>query len=119
MKLLIVQYIFSVFYSAEVAERISEDSHGFIFGLNTFMALCIQTTLTLVVNDRVGLSLNTRSKSLVYGGYYTFLGLAFSFVALYNFCKHGCIELTWKPRPVEPISSNKLQPNVKYIDVLE
>ena len=87
--------------SAEVAEKICEDSHGLVFGFNTFMALCIQTVLTVVVSDKGGLSLDIRLEFLVYGFYYALLGVAFIVVAIYVFCKHGCIQLSWKLPKVE------------------
>ena len=49
-------------FSYEVASRISPDSYGLVFGVNTFMALFFQTILTLVVADDAGLALPPRTQ---------------------------------------------------------
>ncbi|KAJ9581497.1 hypothetical protein L9F63_023323, partial [Diploptera punctata] len=43
--------------NAEVAKHLSEDSYGLIFGINTFIALALQSTLTLIVVSEAGLGL--------------------------------------------------------------
>jgi thiamine transporter 2/3 len=48
--------------SAEVAKNIGEDSYGLIFGVNTFIALALQSVLTLVVVSDVGLALKIRTQ---------------------------------------------------------
>lgn len=88
-------------FSAEIAEQINEDSHGLVFGFNTFIAVCIQTVLTIIVSDKSGLALAIRSEFFVYGCYYIILGFAFIFVAIYIFTKHGCIKLSWKLPKIE------------------
>jgi thiamine transporter 2/3 len=48
--------------SAEVAKNIGEDSYGLVFGVNTFIALALQSVLTLVVVSDVGLALKIRTQ---------------------------------------------------------
>lgn len=48
--------------SAEVAKNIGEDSYGLIFGVNTFVALALESVLTLVVVSDVGLALRIRTQ---------------------------------------------------------
>jgi hypothetical protein len=43
--------------SAEVAKNIGEDSYGLIFGVNTFIALVLQSVLTLIVVSDTGMAL--------------------------------------------------------------
>ncbi|CAG7720962.1 unnamed protein product [Allacma fusca] len=76
--------------SAEVAQVISEDSYGLIFGINTFVALSLQTILTLVVADRKGLEMKEKEQFLVYGSCYVILGGLYVFIAGYTFVKYGC-----------------------------
>ena len=57
MKLFIVWYCVLKFYSAEVAKHLTEDSYGLIFGVNTFLALALQSALTLIVVSEGGLGL--------------------------------------------------------------
>ncbi|CAG2056973.1 unnamed protein product, partial [Timema podura] len=71
---------------AEVAKEIREDSYGLIFGLNTFLALVLQTILTVVVAGGSGLALPAREQFLVYGGYFIVLGVAFFCMAVYTLC---------------------------------
>jgi hypothetical protein len=55
-----VAFIFKFVNSAEVAKNISEDSYGLIFGVNTFIALALQSVLTLVVVSDTGMALEIR-----------------------------------------------------------
>jgi hypothetical protein len=48
------------FNSAEVAKNIGEDSYGLIFGVNTFIALALQSVLTLIVVSDIGMALEIR-----------------------------------------------------------
>lgn len=45
------------FNSAEVAKNIGEDSYGLIFGVNTFIALALQSVLTLIFVSDTGMAL--------------------------------------------------------------
>jgi thiamine transporter 2/3 len=49
-------------HSAEVAKNIGEDSYGLIFGVNTFIALALQSVLTLIVVSDVGMALKIRTQ---------------------------------------------------------
>ena len=86
-----VLYAFKIYsFSAEVAQGISEDSYGLVFGINTFLALGLQTVLTVVVTDQSGLALDERNQFFVLGICYGVLGVAFIFVAVYTFLRFGC-----------------------------
>jgi thiamine transporter 2/3 len=50
----------NVINSAEVAKNIGEDSFGLIFGVNTFIALALQSVLTLIVVSDIGIALELR-----------------------------------------------------------
>uniref|UniRef100_A0A1I8PYP1 Major facilitator superfamily (MFS) profile domain-containing protein n=1 Tax=Stomoxys calcitrans TaxID=35570 RepID=A0A1I8PYP1_STOCA len=67
--------------SATVAHNLTDDSFGLIFGINTLIALVLQTILTLIVVTDAGYALLPRDQYKVYGGY--FLVLAVIFVAVY------------------------------------
>jgi thiamine transporter 2/3 len=49
-------------YSTEVAKHLNENSYGLIFGVNTFMALVLQSVLTVIVVDERVLALDTRTQ---------------------------------------------------------
>ena len=43
--------------SFQVASRLSVDGYGLVFGWNTFVAVCLQSILTLIVVDKNGFDL--------------------------------------------------------------
>ena len=67
-----------------MAKGLKRESYGLVFGINTFAALVLQTALTLVVTDGIGLALNPRQQFKVYGGYFAFLGAIFLSI---SFCR--------------------------------
>ncbi|XP_063223776.1 thiamine transporter 2-like [Bacillus rossius redtenbacheri] len=74
--------------STEVAKKISEDSYGLIFGVNTLLATLVQTAITVVVVSDSGLGLQPRQQYMVYGGYFIFLGVLCAALFVYSsFCK--------------------------------
>lgn len=82
-------------YSAEIAKQLSEDSYGLIFGINTFVAYCAQTLLTLVVvADIFSLKLSIVDQFNVYGVYYAVLGLIY-----FLFIAHHTIEWFFGKKP--------------------
>lgn len=79
--------------TSEVAKDIPEDTCGLVFGLNTLIALILQTILTLVVVDGdVGLGLNARYQYIVYGGYFICIATIFIIFGIVNWCRVRRIE---------------------------
>ncbi|KAK7873429.1 hypothetical protein R5R35_000214 [Gryllus longicercus] len=74
--------------NSEVAKHINEDSYALIFGINTFLALLLQTILTVVVVSDVGFALSSRDQFKVYGGCYLVLAAFFLILALFTLGKH-------------------------------
>lgn len=69
--------------STEIAKFIMEDSYGLVFGLNTLVALLIQTLLTLCfVSGDLGLALKPRDQYLVYGGYHIVIAALYIIIGL-------------------------------------
>lgn len=67
-------YSFSITITAtKIAENLSEDSYGLVFGFNTFVALVIQTALTLSVVSN-GFMLSVEGQYIVYGCIYFVIG---------------------------------------------
>ncbi|CAL8104091.1 unnamed protein product [Orchesella dallaii] len=75
--------------SAEVANNITGDSSGLIFGINRFVALLLQSFLTFAVADKGGLALGLRPQFNVYGGYFFVLGGIFAVVVGVTGLRHG------------------------------
>ena len=49
-------------YSAQLALQVDHKSYALIFGFNTFLALILQTILTLAVADEHGLALSVKKQ---------------------------------------------------------
>uniref|UniRef100_A0A1I7ZTD6 Reduced folate carrier n=1 Tax=Steinernema glaseri TaxID=37863 RepID=A0A1I7ZTD6_9BILA len=52
-------------------------SYGFIFGLNTMVALALQSAMTFAVVDKRGFGLPIRTQFVIYAGYHGFICLVF------------------------------------------
>ncbi|XP_023712947.1 folate transporter 1 [Cryptotermes secundus] len=104
----ILYVLFGVIYhtmitvaNAEVAKNIGEDSYGLIFGVNTFMALALQSVLTLIVVSDTGMALEIHLQFLVYGGYFLVLGVVFGCIAVYTLCsKDMHKQKLWLPKEI-------------------
>ena len=55
-------FFLNIINSAEVAKHLNDDSCGLIFGVNTFIALVLQTVLTIIVVDEAGLALESHTQ---------------------------------------------------------
>ncbi|XP_012278659.1 thiamine transporter 2-like [Orussus abietinus] len=78
--------------SFEVAKRLSEDSYSLIFGLNTLLALLLQTILTSAVVSEYTFGPSIRSQFIVYSTYFLALGIIFNIMAVYTilrYCRSG------------------------------
>uniref|UniRef100_A0A8R1TQM6 Uncharacterized protein n=1 Tax=Onchocerca volvulus TaxID=6282 RepID=A0A8R1TQM6_ONCVO len=76
--------------SVNIATQLDSASYGLIFGWNTFMALFLQTILTIVVTDKHGFSLPIRTQFIVYGCYFTLVAIMFALILGYKFAKKLC-----------------------------
>ncbi|NXD85674.1 S19A3 protein, partial [Halcyon senegalensis] len=54
----------------QIAVTLSMERYALMFGFNTFIALVIQTILTVVVVDSRGLGLDIETQFLIYGSYF-------------------------------------------------
>lgn len=82
-----VLYCFGITIAAsEIAKNLFEESFGLIFGLNTLIALTLQTILTLTVVSS-GFKLSVIGQFNVYGSLYCVLGLMYVFSLFLNFNK--------------------------------
>lgn len=68
--------------TAQIAEHLSRQRYGFVFGCNTFLALLIETILTAIVVDKAGLDVDVQTQFMVYGGYFAVMTGAFLVVAI-------------------------------------
>ncbi|XP_060888673.1 thiamine transporter 1 [Labrus mixtus] len=66
----------------QIAANLNMQRYALVFGVNTFMALLLQTLLTLVVVDSVGFGLDVYTQFFIYGGYFTLISAVFLLAGL-------------------------------------
>ncbi|XP_053170417.1 thiamine transporter 1 [Scomber japonicus] len=65
------------FATYQIATSLNMQRYALVFGVNTFMALLLQTLLTVVVVDSAGLGLNVFTQFLIYGCYFAVISVVF------------------------------------------
>ncbi|XP_039597298.1 solute carrier family 19 member 3b [Polypterus senegalus] len=75
-----------------IADNLSEECYALMFGINTFVALLLQTLLTAIVVDESSLGLGIVNQFIVYGSYYTVISAIFLLRGIYVLC------YKWKQR---------------------
>lgn len=64
--------------SAQIAKKLPDDSYGLIFGINTFIALVLQSLLTVVVvSETFGTNLNIAEQFNIYAYIYLAMGVLY------------------------------------------
>ncbi|XP_074078064.1 thiamine transporter 1 isoform X2 [Macrotis lagotis] len=61
----------------QIATNLSMERYALVFGVNTFIALVLQTLLTLIVVDANGLGLEISTQFLIYAGYFALIAIIF------------------------------------------
>lgn len=61
----------------QIAANLSMERYALVFGVNTFIALALQTLLTLIVVDASGLGLEITTQFLIYASYFAFIAVVF------------------------------------------
>ncbi|XP_049632619.1 thiamine transporter 1 [Suncus etruscus] len=82
----------------QIAANLSMERYALVFGVNTFIALALQTLLTLIVVDASGLGLEITTQFLIYAGYFALIALVF--------LGSGAISIVKKYRKQEDPKSN-------------
>ncbi|XP_048200560.1 thiamine transporter 2 [Perognathus longimembris pacificus] len=67
----------------QIAINLSVERYALVFGINTFLALVIQTIMTVIVVDQRGLNLPVRIQFLVYGSYFAVIAGIFLMRSVY------------------------------------
>ncbi|XP_055385322.1 thiamine transporter 1 isoform X2 [Condylostylus longicornis] len=73
----VVYFFMITIASATVAKNLAEDSFGLIFGINTLLALAIQSIFTLIVISDKGFSLDCRGQFMSFGIYFIILTILY------------------------------------------
>ncbi|KFQ23696.1 Thiamine transporter 1, partial [Merops nubicus] len=68
----------------QIATNLSVERYALVFGVNTFIALALQTLLTLVVVDASGLGLDIFTQFMIYASYFAAISLVFLASGIYS-----------------------------------
>ncbi|XP_064313812.1 thiamine transporter 2 [Phalacrocorax carbo] len=74
----------------QIAVNLSMERYALMFGFNNFVALVIQTILTIVVVDSRGLGLDISTQFLIYGSYFTVIAGIFLIRSIYTIISIKC-----------------------------
>ncbi|KJH41527.1 reduced folate carrier [Dictyocaulus viviparus] len=74
--------------SCNIAEQLNSINSGLVFGWNTFVAVVLQTSLTLLVVDSHGLNFNIRMQFVVYASYFSLIAVLYFTLSVYAGLKH-------------------------------
>lgn len=72
-----ITILFFLNCSSEVARHLEEESFGLVFGLNTLLAVILQSVLTLIVVSNSGFALNVIQQFGVYSFYFIVIGIIY------------------------------------------
>ncbi|XP_013873598.1 solute carrier family 19 member 3b [Austrofundulus limnaeus] len=82
----------------QIASNLSMECYALTFGINTFIALSLQTIVTFIVVDEAALGLDIVTQFLVYGSYYAAISLLFLIRGTYTACVQQCRPDTSEPK---------------------
>lgn len=66
------------------------ESYGLVFGTNSFIALIMQSILTVIVTDKRGLALHVRQQYLIYAGLHMAIATIFLCSVIYTVMNYLC-----------------------------
>ncbi|KAM6932153.1 solute carrier family 19 member 3b [Lycodopsis pacificus] len=61
----------------QIASNLSRECYALTFGINTFVALSLQTIVTFIVVDEAALGLDIVTQFIIYGSYYAIISVLF------------------------------------------
>ncbi|XP_024596314.1 thiamine transporter 2 [Neophocaena asiaeorientalis asiaeorientalis] len=95
----------------QIAVNLSVERYALVFGINTFIALVIQTVITVIVVDQGGLRLPVHTQFLVYGSYFAVIAGIFLMRSIFIIYSTKCRKTVqssatsqnpYGPHPEEP-----------------
>nr|XP_054361856.1 thiamine transporter 2-like [Mirounga angustirostris] len=93
----------------QIAANLSVERYALVFGINTFLALAIQTGMTVAVVDKQGLGLPVSIQFLIYGSYFSVIAGIFLMRSIYIIYSAKCgkekCRSTTGQNPSEPENS--------------
>ncbi|KAM9327470.1 thiamine transporter 1 [Pholidichthys leucotaenia] len=76
----------------QIAASLNMQRYALVFGVNTFVALLLQSLLTLIVVDSAGLGLDVFTQFIIYSAYFAAISLIFLFAGLYKLASRNRAE---------------------------
>ncbi|XP_028429786.1 solute carrier family 19 member 3b [Perca flavescens] len=70
----------------QIASNLSMQCYALTFGINTFVALSLQTIITVIVVDEAALGLDIVTQFIIYGSYYAVISVLFLIRGTYTAC---------------------------------
>uniref|UniRef100_A0A8D0AE76 Solute carrier family 19 member 3b n=1 Tax=Sander lucioperca TaxID=283035 RepID=A0A8D0AE76_SANLU len=74
----------------QIASNLSMQCYALTFGINTFVALSLQTIITVIVVDEAALGLDIVTQFIIYGSYYAVISVLFLIRGTYTACINQC-----------------------------
>ncbi|XP_074497848.1 solute carrier family 19 member 3b [Sebastes fasciatus] len=71
----------------QIASNLSMECYALNFGINTFVALSLQTIVTVIVVDEAALGLDVVTQFIIYGSYYAIISVLFLIRGTYTACR--------------------------------
>ncbi|XP_066479196.1 thiamine transporter 1-like isoform X4 [Tiliqua scincoides] len=72
----------------QIAANLSVERYGLVFGVNTFIALALQTLLTFIVVDAKGLGLDIFTQFMIYAAYFAAISVVFLISGTYRIIRN-------------------------------
>ncbi|KAM6987352.1 solute carrier family 19 member 3b [Tautogolabrus adspersus] len=91
----------------QIASNLSMECYALTFGINTFVALSLQTIITGIVVDEAALGLDIVTQFIIYGSYYAAISVLFLIRGTYTACVNRC--------GPDHSETKELEPNVEVI----
>ncbi|XP_032302504.1 thiamine transporter 2-like isoform X1 [Coturnix japonica] len=85
----------------QIAVNLSMERYALMFGFNNFIALVIQTIVTVVVVDSNGLGLGISTQFLIYSSYFTFIAGIFLIRSVYTIVSTKCRNTSTAGEPTD------------------
>ncbi|KAI3354391.1 hypothetical protein L3Q82_018914, partial [Scortum barcoo] len=79
----------------QIASNLSMECYALTFGINTFVALSLQTIITVIFVDETALGLDIVTQFIVYGSYYAVISVLFLIRGTYTACVNSQIFPVW------------------------
>ncbi|XP_012657564.2 thiamine transporter 2-like [Otolemur garnettii] len=103
----------------QIAVHLSVERYALVFGINTFIALMIQTIMTMAVVDDQGLGLPVNIQFLVYGSYFSVIAGIFLMRSFYTIYSAKCGKKKCNPTTGQnPSESGDAVPDVSTVTQL-